>query len=146
MHHDYLPCVVGGPQARIRRRGRSGKWMYTHTVRNTTAIIFFVLQSRAGRSRHFIASLVYGQNCTAWVHTVRNNSNYRIFFVLRSKAGHCVKYFASIAHGQIFKAWVLPVVRYRTVPHTRKGSGTFLRCKRQSWAQASILLRQSRPD
>lgn len=33
VHHDYLPCVAGGPQARIRRRGRNGKWMYTHTVR-----------------------------------------------------------------------------------------------------------------
>jgi len=33
VHHDYLPCFEGGPQARIRRRGRHGKWMYTHTVR-----------------------------------------------------------------------------------------------------------------
>jgi len=33
VHHDYLPCYDGGPQARIRRRGRHGKWMYTHTVR-----------------------------------------------------------------------------------------------------------------
>jgi len=33
VHHDYLPCFPGGPQARIRRRGRHGKWMYTHTVR-----------------------------------------------------------------------------------------------------------------
>merc|ERR1719348_1579697 len=33
VHHDYLPCLPGGPQARIRRRGRHGKWMYTHTVR-----------------------------------------------------------------------------------------------------------------
>lgn len=31
--HDYLPCFENGPQARIRRRGRHGKWMYTHTVR-----------------------------------------------------------------------------------------------------------------
>jgi len=33
VHHDYLPCFPNGPQARIRRRGRHGKWMYTHTVR-----------------------------------------------------------------------------------------------------------------
>jgi len=33
VHHDYLPCIPGGPQARIRRRGRGEKWMYTHTVR-----------------------------------------------------------------------------------------------------------------
>ena len=25
VHHDYLPCFEGGPQARIRRRGRHGK-------------------------------------------------------------------------------------------------------------------------
>lgn len=33
VHHDYLPCIPGGPQPRIRRRGRGEKWMYTHTVR-----------------------------------------------------------------------------------------------------------------
>jgi len=33
VHHDYLPCFPNGPQARIRRRGRHGKWLYTHTVR-----------------------------------------------------------------------------------------------------------------
>ena len=25
VHHDYLPCFEGGPQARIRRRGRHGQ-------------------------------------------------------------------------------------------------------------------------
>ena len=34
VEHDYLPCYENGPQARIRRRGRHGKWMYTHTTRN----------------------------------------------------------------------------------------------------------------
>ena len=29
VEHDYLPCYENGPQARIRRRGRHGKWMYT---------------------------------------------------------------------------------------------------------------------
>eukprot|EP00088_Acartia_fossae_P010047 TRINITY_DN14932_c0_g1_i1.p1 TRINITY_DN14932_c0_g1~~TRINITY_DN14932_c0_g1_i1.p1 ORF type:complete len:429 (-),score=89.87 TRINITY_DN14932_c0_g1_i1:107-1393(-) len=33
VHHDYLPCITLGTQARIRRRGRGEKWMYTHTVR-----------------------------------------------------------------------------------------------------------------
>jgi len=37
VHHDYLPCFPNGPQARIRRRGRHGKWMYTHTVRKEVA-------------------------------------------------------------------------------------------------------------
>ena len=34
VEHDYLPCYENGPQARIRRRGRHSKWMYTHTTRN----------------------------------------------------------------------------------------------------------------
>jgi len=62
VHHDYLPCHVGGPQARIRRRGRGEKWMYTHTVRkneggeivetrtNITRQIYDQLLSQADRN------------------------------------------------------------------------------------------------
>ena len=38
VHHDYLPCFPNGPQARIRGRGRHGKWMYSvHCTRTQCA-------------------------------------------------------------------------------------------------------------
>ena len=69
VHHDYLPCFEGGPQARIRRRGRHGKWMYTHTVRrqeggevvetrtNISRQIYDQLLSQANHKTHFFLTL-----------------------------------------------------------------------------------------
>lgn len=56
VHHDYLPCHDGGPQARIRRRGRHGKWMYTHTVRRQEG--GEVVETRTNVSRHIYDQLM----------------------------------------------------------------------------------------
>ena len=57
VHHDYLPCYEGGPQARIRRRGRHGKWMYTHTVRRQEPS-GEVVETRTNVSRHIYDQLL----------------------------------------------------------------------------------------
>lgn len=77
VHHDYLPCSEGGgPQARIRRRGRHGKWMYTHTVRrqeggevvetrtNVSRHIYDQLLSQADRDRN--VSIEKTRRCFTW--------------------------------------------------------------------------------
>ena len=57
VHHDYLPCSdAGGPQARIRRRGRHGKWMYTHTVRRQEG--GEIVETRTNVSRHIYDQLL----------------------------------------------------------------------------------------
>ena len=73
VHHDYLPCFEGGPQARIRRRGRhgkigylllelvllyfnTGKWMYTHTVRKVEGEE--VVETRTNVSRQIYDQLL----------------------------------------------------------------------------------------
>jgi len=56
VHHDYLPCFEGGPQARIRRRGRHGKWMYTHTVRKQEG--GEVVETRTNVSRQIYEQLL----------------------------------------------------------------------------------------
>ena len=56
VHHDYLPCFEGGPQARIRRRGRHGKWMYTHTVRKQEGDE--VVETRTNVSRQIYEQLL----------------------------------------------------------------------------------------
>lgn len=56
VHHDYLPCTDGGPQARIRRRGRHGKWMYTHTVRRQEG--GEIVETRTNVSRHIYDQLL----------------------------------------------------------------------------------------
>jgi len=73
VHHDYLPCVSGGAQARIRRRGKGGRWMYTHTVRrkeggeivetrsNVTRQIYDQLLSQADRNCN--VSIVKTRKC-----------------------------------------------------------------------------------
>lgn len=77
VHHDYLPCYPGGPQARIRRRGRHGKWMYTHTVRrkveggevvetrtNVTRQIYDQLLAQADRDSN--VSIEKTRRCFLW--------------------------------------------------------------------------------
>jgi len=56
VHHDYLPCQEGGPQARVRRRGRHGKWMYTHTVRKQEG--GEVVETRTNVTRHLYQELL----------------------------------------------------------------------------------------
>ena len=56
VHHDYLPCYDGGPQARIRRRGRHGKWMYTHTVRRQEGAE--IVETRTNVSRQIYDQLL----------------------------------------------------------------------------------------
>lgn len=56
VHHDYLPCQEGGPQARVRRRGRHGKWMYTHTVRKQEG--GEVVETRTSVTRHLYQELL----------------------------------------------------------------------------------------
>jgi len=76
VHHDYLPCFPNGPQARIRRRGRHGKWMYTHTVRkevggelvetrtNVSRQIYDQLLAQADRDSN--VTIVKTRRCFLW--------------------------------------------------------------------------------
>lgn len=76
VHHDYLPCFPGGPQARVRRRGRHGKWMYTHTVRkeeggevvetrtNVSRQIYDQLHAQADRESN--VSIEKTRRCFMW--------------------------------------------------------------------------------
>lgn len=92
VHHDYLPCVVGGPQARIRRRGRNGKWMYTHTVRrreggeivetrtNITRQIYDQLLTQADHLMHMTISKT--RRCFVY-----HNQNYQLDIFKRPNPG-----------------------------------------------------------
>lgn len=87
VHHDYLPCGSNGPQARIRRRGRHGKWMYTHTVRrevdskmvetrtNVTRQIYDQLLSQVDRESN--VTIEKTRRCFKWQNQIWQLDIYR---------------------------------------------------------------------